>query len=131
MESPGKILWVEDDTDIIGDVVNPIRKLGYAIDIVETLSEFRNLKENINEYALVILDLIIPQQDNSSYTEHPGIELMRILRNEWHCQISVIVLTVVKASKTINELHQYDVKEFLFKPVRSQILKDAVLNALK
>lgn len=126
-----KILWVEDDTDVIGDVLYPIKRLGYKIDVIESLSEFTELKQRINEYCVVVLDLIFPSNIQSGFVEYSGLEALKLLRMEWRSKTPVIVLSVVKNEEILSALHELGISKILFKPVRSEALKETILYLLK
>lgn len=131
MPNNKKILWIEDDADIIGDMVRPIEKEGFIIDIIESLAEFKNYRDKMSNYILILLDLIIPQKEQGNTLEYPGIEVLKLLRKEWKLKIPVIALTVVRSESVIGRLRKYNVEEILYKPVRSQVLRDAVFKVLK
>ena len=61
-----KILWIEDEADIIKYVVSPLKRNGVIFQIAESDEEFNKIKHDIDKFDLILLDLILPKK-----TVHP------------------------------------------------------------
>lgn len=73
MTNPAKIIIIEDDSDIADLVEIHLRDLGYALERAEDgWSGLKKVREG--EYALIILDLMLPGLD--------GLELCKRVREE-------------------------------------------------
>lgn len=77
-----KILIADDDTEIAALISDSLRDEGFETEMVYTGDEaFRALKEN-KDYALVILDIMLPEMD--------GLTICRRVRDEISCPILLV-----------------------------------------
>jgi CheY-like chemotaxis protein len=125
-----KILWIEDDTDIIGYVINPLKKRGITFKIIESKKEFLTHKNNLTKYDLIMVDLIIPQMTKEEFVPHPGLDILTIIRDELKIDIPIIVFTVVQKEEEMEKLKKFNIYSVLNKPVKRAELTTTVLSAL-
>jgi len=78
-----RLLLVEDDEGIIRFLEKGLREAKYAVDVARD-GDDALYKASLNEYDIIILDIMIPGRD--------GLEVCRELRN-WGSKVPVIMLT--------------------------------------
>jgi CheY-like chemotaxis protein len=124
------ILWVEDDIDIIKPVIYPLLTAGFQIIGCQTYAEALTHIQDLHEYDLILLDLILPPGKSDVKGEYLGLEFLRRLRREFDIQIPVIVFSVVANAPNISE----EIKSLgaipLHKPIRPSDLKYEVFDIL-
>jgi two-component system response regulator Irr len=117
-----KILFAEDNDLLRKSLSYFLGSNGYLVsqcnngrDAIETL------KNNI--YDLIITDINMPQIG--------GMEIINIVRNEYHLNTPIIVLTSCGVEKT--ELDAFDIgaSEFISKPFSPSVLKARIEKLLK
>lgn len=79
-----KLLLLEDDVALIDGLTYSLRKHGYEIDIVRTVSEALALLPGLSQYALLLLDITLP--------DGTGFEFCERIRTQ-NQQIPIIFLT--------------------------------------
>lgn len=79
-----KLLLLEDDVALIDGLTYSLRKQGYEIDIVRTVSEALALLPGLSQYALLLLDITLP--------DGTGFEFCERVRTQ-NQQIPIIFLT--------------------------------------
>lgn len=98
-----RVLWIEDDYDIISDLPFRLEEAGYEFTILESKKDFVDNIRTLDDYEMVIVDLIIPQRDDEELSDFPGVDVIRILR-EHNKHIPVVVLSVVQDPKIRDSL---------------------------
>ena len=112
-----RIMWIEDDVDIIGSVVRPLKDRGYEITVVESMREALDRIEELRCCDLILLDIILPAHDEQWEREHHiGVHLLRALREQM-VDTPVLVLSVVGNPEVVKELRELGVLGFLRKPI--------------
>lgn len=105
-----RVLMIDDNVKLIG-AVKEYFKNNNEIDIVlesyDGLEGFKTIKENQNDYDVIILDLIMPKKD--------GIYVLEQMK-EHNIDKKVIVATSYNASEVIKEVSEYGVNYFILKP---------------
>jgi len=129
---PKTIVWIEDDTDIIGSVVRQLERAGYKI---ERLRSARDVFENLDlvrRCDLILLDMILPKGGvEQNFGQPTGLGILRQLRQEFQVTQPVVVLSVIRREEIAKELKQeLGVKDIITKPVRPSELKRRVEAAL-
>ena len=85
-----KVLYIEDDSDIVDLLSLHLADLGFRTDSASTGSE--GLRQALNgEYSLIVLDLMLPEID--------GLEICRRLRGAKDSYAPILMLTA-KSSET-------------------------------
>ncbi len=127
------IIWIDDDTEIIGPVVDPLEQDGHDITRIRTVGEALDAVEALRTCDLILLDMIIPPGDCSENLEgYAGISLLRMLREGHRVTTPVIVFSVTDQQKIEGELASLNVADYVRKPALPSELKkvvDAVLAA--
>jgi CheY-like chemotaxis protein len=127
---PKTIAWIEDDTDIIEPVVEPLLDAKYRIRRFNTAREALEGKKEIREADLILLDMLLrPGIGDRDWGTFPGLTLLRELRDE-KIDIPVVVLSVVDRDEVKKQLDKLGVIEILRKPVRPSYLKEVVERIL-
>lgn len=125
-----KIIWIEDDTEIIDLVVRPLERSNYYVQRFYTVSDALEHVDMIAQSDLLLLDLIIPpggtQRELGLY---PGSKLLQILREENHIDVPVIVLSVVADEDLFDDLKKRGAR-ILNKPILPSKLKAEVEEIL-
>ncbi len=100
-----KIVWIEDDTNIINDVVRPLERSGYLIERFYTVREALDNIDALQACDLILLDLIIPPGETDEPVGHyPGMYLLRTFREKYKFMQPVIVLSVVANAEVFQDL---------------------------
>jgi len=114
-----KILWIEDESNLLEGLFRPLKRQGAMILAVPTAEE--GIQEFINSgpYDVVVIDLILPrsiepkllarEDDNEFY---PGVEVLRKIR-ELDQHTPVVVLTVVGDVRLRGIIHSLGAKLML------------------
>lgn len=128
--SPKKIVWIEDDTDIINDVVRPLERGGYLIERFYSVKDALDHLDALRACDLILLDLIIPPGETEEHFGHyPGMQLLRKFRTEFELKQPVIVLSVVADVEVFQDLKELSA-EIENKPILPSKLKRLVEEAL-
>ena len=124
------IVWIEDDAHIIWPVVEPLEESGYEIEAIESMREAIDRIEDLSQSDLIILDVILPAQDEEwALKNHIGVHLLRMLR-ENNVSTPVIALTVVGRPEVIKELRELGAIDVLRKPINPIELKNKVQSII-
>ena len=127
-----KIIWIEDDIDIIYPVIEKLEKSGYSIEKMYTIQDAEDSIDSLRKADLILLDMIVlPDENQRLATRYPGMEFLNEMRNKYKIDTPVIVFTVVTKSEVRKELMRLGVSDIIMKPVRSSDLKDRVENVLE
>jgi CheY-like chemotaxis protein len=126
--SKGKILWVEDDIELIAPLVRPLIDSGFEIVGCRNLGEALARIKEIQTFDLILLDLILPEIGQHEESDFAGLQFLRRLRSEFDVQMPVIVLSVVankpEIAKSLKELNAIP----LGKPIRPTELRNVVFE---
>lgn len=125
-----KIVWIEDDTNIINDVVRPLERGGYGIERFYTVKEALDNLDALRACDLILLDLIIPPGETDAHVGHyPGMYLLRTFREQYQLEQPVIVLSVVADAEVFQDLKTLGA-EIENKPILPSKLKRLVEEIL-
>lgn len=125
-----QIVWIEDDTNIINDVVRPLERNGYQIERFHTVKEALDNLDVLRACDLILLDLIIPiGEANVEVGYYPGMYLLRTFREIYHLEQPVIVLSVVANAEVFQDLKTLGA-EIENKPILPSKLKRLVEEVL-
>jgi len=107
---PRKILWVEDDANVLMGLVRPLEKDGHKIIIAEDEIDALELI-NENNFDLILVDIIIPtgKKDDYGHTEFVGFDLLKKIK-ELEIEVPIIVLSVIRDPNMIKEMYEIGVK---------------------
>jgi len=118
-----KILVAEDEPEVRGYLEVAFRSFGYSVELVEDGEEtLVCLKENPDDYSLLLLDLMMPGKD--------GLETLRELRH-FNTDLPVIVLSGASSPRQIVDAIKCGANDFLTKPVTHEDLNTAIQKALR
>jgi len=121
-----KILWIEDEADIIKYVISPLKRKGFSFQIAESYEEFNKIKHDTDKFDLILLDLILPKKNSTPPYDYVGLKILDELTNELKTEIPIIVFTVVNNHKTNSKLSKYNIYDILYKPIPSAELTDKI-----
>jgi len=128
-----KIAWIDDDTEIIDPVIEPLVEDEHEIARIRTMRGALDSIETLRRCDLIILDMIIPVGDsNNDFEDYSGVSLLYKLRKEHGVTTPVIVFSVVDQKKVEGQLEALNVADYVRKPALPTDLKkavDAVLGA--
>lgn len=125
-----KILWIEDEADIIKYVVSPLKRNGVIFQIAESDEEFNKIKHDIDKFDLILLDLILPKKNSTPPYDYVGLEILKELTNKLKTEVPIVVFTVVNNHNTNSKLSEYNVYDILYKPIPSDVLTDKIESIL-
>lgn len=131
-----KIAWIEDDIDVIGGTVRPLKKEGFVILGYRTYKESLTKIEEIRDCDLILLDLILPSGDaldeDDDEEEYLGKKLLKELRSTYHLEQPVIILSVVAEAPNIFTPEEISTLKILplSKPIRPSRLRNEVFRLL-
>lgn len=120
-----KVLMIDDNENLVG-MVKEYFKNNNAIDI--TLSALdgeegiKIIKEQINNYDVIILDLIMPKKD--------GMYVLEQMKDQG-INKKVIVATSYNATDVIRQVSEYGVNYFILKPFDLEDLEKRILDVMR
>lgn len=126
-----RIVWIEDDVDIIGPVVRPLERAGFEIFRLRTAKEVFDNIAKLHEADLILLDMLLP--DGGSGLElgrYTGLDIFRELLEKNDLQTPVVALTVVAREEVRKDLRELGVADIIRKPVRPSELKERIEQIL-
>ncbi len=119
------VLMVDDNVKLI-DAVKEYFKTSEEIKITmeahDGLEGIEKIKNNQDEYDMILLDLIMPKKD--------GMDVLEAMKNE-NIDKKVIVETSYNASEVIREVAEYGVNYFILKPFDLVDLEKKILDIFK
>ena len=125
-----KIVWIEDDTDIINDVVRPLERSGYLIERIYSVKEALDNIDSTCTCDLILLDLIIPPgETDERFGHYPGMYLLRTFREEYQLKQPIIALSVVADADIFQDIKTLGA-ELENKPILPSKLKQLVDEVL-
>lgn len=117
-----KILIIDDDILIIKALEKILtQKSGNTIVIATNGKQALNIVKHIQDFDLIILDLIMPEID--------GFEVLHILQKEKNNNIPIIILSKILTQDTQKRLSEYNIHAKMSKPINVLEFKNA-LNSL-
>lgn len=128
---PKKIVWIEDDVDIIGPVVRPLEKAGFEIIRLRTAKEVFDNVAKLHEADLILLDMLLP--DGGSGLElgrYTGMDIFKELLENHDLHTPVVALTVVAREEVRKNLRDLGIADIIRKPVRPSELKERIEQIL-
>lgn len=109
-----RILWIEDDADMLMGLVRPLERDGHEIIVAKNEQEaLEKVKES--DFDLILFDIIIPTGIKGDVGDVPFVG-MRLLENfliKMKIGTPIIVLSVVRDQNMINEVLEIGVKKVL------------------
>ncbi|NLS77127.1 MAG: response regulator [Chloroflexi bacterium] len=124
------IVWIEDDVDIIGPVVEPLEEAGYRITRMTSIRSARAQLETIRRADLLLLDVIAPLGGNGPYPRYAGVQFLRELRQEHGITTPAVVFTVVIRPEVHQELRELGVLDIIGKPTLPSKLQERIERVL-
>ena len=120
-----RILMIDDNVKLI-DAVKEYFKNNNDINVVleayDGLEGFEIIKNKIDQFDIILLDLIMPKKD--------GIYVLEQMRKN-NINKKVIVETSYNASEVIREVSEYDVNYFLLKPFDLDDLEKKICDVFR
>lgn len=120
-----KLILIVDDDELIWDLLYyTVRKEGFrtekATDGAEALNKARQLRP-----ALILLDLMLPKCG--------GFEILRELQEDDTADIPIVIISGRCLDRSTSEMlkRERNVKDFLEKPVKPEVLAALLHNLLK
>ena len=121
MKYKAKVLVVDDDIPVWKSITNILEKEGYIVDTALSGEEALD-KNKINEYAVMIIDLMMPGMN--------GIELLEKVKRK-SPDITVIMITGYPSIKTAVQSIKAGAFDFIPKPFTPKELMAMVSRALE
>lgn len=120
-----RVLMIDDNVKLIGAVKEYFKdnnEIDVVLEAYDGQDGFQMITEKIDEYDLIILDLIMPKKD--------GIYVLEQMK-ENHISKKVIVATSYNASEVIKEVSEFGVNYFILKPFDLSDLAKRIKEAMK
>jgi len=123
-----RILWIEDDADIIYGVMEPLIRKGHIIDTVKSMKEYlEKTDELLKGYDLIVLDILLPEGfGEKPKVRYTGLYILKHIRKERKMDLPVIILSVVRDKRLLDELKNLNVEKILDKPILPSKLADEI-----
>ncbi len=128
-----RIVWIDEDTDIIGPVVRPLELAGHEVQRIDTAAGALTpaALEAMRSADLVLLDMILPPGDTErKFGAYAGCEVLRLMRQTYHIETPVLILSVVTNSELRAEIESLGVSGIVRKPMLPSELKRRALAVL-
>lgn len=111
-----RILWIEDDVDMLMGLVRPLEKDGHEITVAKDEKEALELIGK-SVFDLILLDIIIPTDVKGDVEDvhFVGMRLLKTLSIDMKSKTPIIVLSVVRDQEMIKKMKDFGVKEVLEK----------------
>lgn len=112
-----KILWVEDDSYKIGDLVLPLKKDGCHISVYETMNSVMSIIDKLDDYDIILLDVLIPEGVDRGFDkvkEYVGVDLLYKIKRSYP-DIPILVLSVVSDDEVLNKIKRAKVNKIITK----------------
>ncbi len=132
-----KILWIEDDADMIWGLMEPLINEGHIVERALDSKKAKELLEQKRKYDLIVLDIILPSGEKiKSITELDYIEKyigLKFLESLPLDSPPILVLSVVNNEEIIAKIESFpQVKKYLQKGyVMPDQLKDEIMTILR
>ncbi|MEW5803486.1 MAG: response regulator [bacterium] len=121
MDSPKKILIVDDEEELCNVFKEALEAEGYSI------STAQNGRQALDKIKKGDFDLIITDKN---MPEMGGVRLLRAVREE-DPEVKIVLITAFGGQKSYVNAMELGADEFLNKPFRIEELKQFVANILK
>lgn len=115
-----KILYIEDNEIIAGEIEKYLKKENIDTDIATTIREAESLMA-INLYSLILLDIMLPDGD--------GIEFYRYTKQKYN--VPTIFLTAKSSEDDIVRGIDLGADDYIVKPFSMRELTSRIKNAIK
>lgn len=115
-----KILYIEDNEIIAGEIKKYLKKENIDTDIATTIREAESLM-SINLYSLILLDIMLPDGD--------GIEFYRYTKQKYN--VPTIFLTAKSSEDDIVRGIDLGADDYIVKPFSMRELTSRIKNAIK
>lgn len=126
-----KIVWIEDDSDIIKPVIRPLQLAGHSIEHLYSAAEALAAVEMIREADLILIDMILPAgKTEQTFSRYAGKDVLKELREVHDVETPAVVFSVVTKEEVLEEIEAIDVVDIVRKPVLPSELKTRVERAL-
>lgn len=99
----GRIVWLDDDTDVIGVFVQPLKRAGYEVVALHSVNDALAHPEVIRQADLLLLDVLLPgsldgkPQDTDQF--YTGKALLKKVRQANGIITPFIVLSIVQKER--------------------------------
>ena len=100
-----KILWIEDDADLLRGLVRPLEKDGHKIIVAKDEQEaLERIKNKEFDFDLILFDIIIPTGIPGDVEDFVGMRLLKKLLIDMDIKTPIIVLSVVRDPDMVNAM---------------------------
>jgi CheY-like chemotaxis protein len=120
LESPVKILVVEDNPTNRQVVLTVLQALGYSPDVAENGQTGIEMAE-AGSYDLILLDVQLPDIDGWTVSRH----LRQYVR---HKRLAIVAITAGVTPEDRQKCFDSGMDDFVMKPFKISTLKDVILN---
>ncbi len=119
-----KVLVV-DDVDLNRDILEEILKDEYGVIQAENGKQaLEIIEKNLDEIAVILLDLIMPEMD--------GFQVLEVIRkNKWTDKIPVLIISGENSVETERKCFDYGISDFIKKPFDNKLVKQRVNNVVE
>lgn len=117
-----KVLMIDDNVkliEMVKEYFSDHASIDLSLEAHDGIEGFKLIKENQNDYDVVILDLIMPNKD--------GISVLEDMKKE-NLNKNVIVLTSYNAGDVIRKVSELGVNYFILKPFDLKELEKRIIE---
>lgn len=111
-----RILWIDDDADLLKGLVRPLEKDGYKIIVAKNEKDALERIEEFN-FVLILSEITLPTGIKGSAKPPPfvGMRLLETLLINMKIKTPFIVLSVISDEEMISDMYKMGVKKVLQK----------------
>jgi CheY-like chemotaxis protein len=129
-----KVLYVEDEIDMIEDLAPVLKDLGLDVIAQRSIEKALQLFSEVS-FDAVLLDICMPPSADIDpkkveYGRETGIEVARRLR-EQNSDIPIIALTVVNDPEIKERMKNAGITKIINKPADAHAILNAILDEIK
>lgn len=121
MSEPSHILYIEDNMDNQLLLSYYVKKEPYEITFASDGDQGLNvIKESDHHFDIVLVDWNLPQGIS-------GVELIEAIRDvDGYAETPIVIITAHAKKDDLDDLGEYEIDRYLFKPVKKQDLLDLI-----
>lgn len=103
-----KLLWIEDNFEVLKGLLLPLKKEGISITTAATYDAAEEAIMNASLFDIIVLDLLMPK-DHPDSLDIVGLHFAKKLRKAAP-KIPILVLTVLRNSRIEDKLEELDIE---------------------
>lgn len=122
MSIPEKILFVDDEEDILNSFKRQLRKKA-NISVATSGQEALDLIDSEGEFAVIVSDMRMPIMDGAEFLEKSKIKSPNSIR--------ILLTGQTDLTSAISAVNKGQIFRFLSKPCPQEVMQDTLKNAIR